>query len=586
MRELELLSPARTADIGIEAIRHGADAVYIGSTAYGARQAAANPVEDIARLVNFARPFGVRIYVTINTLLKDDERYAVQQLIWELYDIGVSAIIIQDPCILTMNLPPIEIHASTQMDNRTTERINELSRAGFSQIVLARELNIGQIAAIHTSNPDVRLEAFVHGALCVSLSGCCYASKELYGRSANRGECAQVCRLKYNLETENGETLIRGRHLLSLRDMNRSMHLAELITAGVSSFKIEGRLKDMAYVKNVTAYYRQLLDNIISANPDKYRRSSKGRETYYFTPDPSRSFNRGFTSYLSTDNIFQPFTPKAMGEQIGRVASVGREHIKITTSANLSSGDGLCYFDQNNDLQGFRVNRADNDIIFPRPMPSQLRVGTTLYRNQDIQFDRLLNGRSAERHIPLTITLRDEPEGFCLETDDVHLHFEHRHEKANTPQKDNITKQLSRLGNTPYTAERVDIRLSENWFIPSSILASWRRELVEKLMTAVCTTTPPSTNRQKHLSTVGTQLKEVKDECPDSDHTLMTCRHCLRRELNACLCGKKTTQETATGLKPTRPITPYDKLYLSLPDGNRLKLMFDCTNCQMIITLP
>ena len=567
MKRIELLAPARTADIGIEAIRHGADAVYIGGPAFGARQAACNTVEDIGRLVEFARPYGVKVYVTVNTLLRNEERPVVEELLWRLYAIGVSAVIVQDPAIMEMRLPPIPLHASTQMDNRTAERVAELAACGFEQVVLARELDVRQIAAIHEAVPGVALEAFVHGALCVGLSGRCYASERMFGRSANRGECAQVCRLKYDLVNSEGEMLVEGRHLLSLKDMNRSSEMESLIDAGVTSFKIEGRLKDMAYVKNVTAYYRQLIDNIIRRRADELTRSSIGIEKFHFTPDPHRTFTRGFTSYMTTDGIAQPFTPKAIGERMGIAVAVGRECVTCDFG-NTTAGDGLCFFDRTGNLQGFRVNRAEGTRVFPRPMPQGLTAGTTLYRNQDHAFDKMLEGNTAERVIPVKILFADTTEGFMLSCGDTSVEVEYRHEEARTDQRANIVKQLSRLGDTPYRAE-VEVRMEGNWFIPSSLLATWRRELVRKM-----------TETNSEVRVENAVVRRAPSMPDDERDLMMICRHCVRRELGCCPHGKRPERQT---IEPRRPIRADETLLLALPDGKRLRLEFDCKNCQMLI---
>ena len=580
MNALELLAPARTADIGIEAIRHGADAVYIGGPGFGARSAAGNSVDDIARLVAFARPFRVRVYVTLNTLLFDNELPEVQSLIWQLHDVGVSALIIQDPKILSLRLPPIPLHASTQMDNRTAARVAELRDCGFEQVVLARELTIEQMAEIHCACPDIRLETFIHGALCVGLSGRCYASERLFNRSANRGECAQFCRLSFNLEDADGNILVRDRHLLSLRDMNRSAHLEQLIDAGITSFKIEGRLKDMSYVKNITAHYRLLLDAIISRRNNELCRSSLGHEDFTFTPNPERSFNRRFTSYLSASDIFSPFTPKAIGEPIGSVLAVHSDH--IVTDFHAVAGDGLCFFNTDYHLEGFRVNRVESSSqsqgstrIYPRPMPSHLSVGTPLFRNQDQEFDRQLSASSASRVIDLDITIADTPnDAFTLSASatgyqPITIIKAFPYQPARTDQHDNIRRQLSRLGDTVFTARSIDIRFSDNWFIPSSLLADWRRELVSLLQPIPLPVLPY------------TPQQPVRPSMPtDSPDLLMICRHCLRRELDICPFHKRPQTHQ---LRIEKRFISTQQLYLSLPDGRRFRLEFDCKQCQMLI---
>ena len=450
MRTIELLSPARNLECAIEAIRHGADAVYIGAPRFGARAAAGNSLEDIAELVRFARPFGVKIYVTLNTLLYDDELPAVQALINDLAAIPVDALITQDsrivpeshkshephePHLSTFNSQlsttissPLPLHSSTQMDNRAIEDVRARQAAGYTQTVLARELSLDDIRAIHAAVPEMPLEAFVHGALCVSYSGRCYASEYCFGRSANRGECAQFCRLPFDLIDADGKTVEKQRHLLSLKDMNRSADLEALMDAGVTSFKIEGRLKDVSYVKNITAYYRQRIDAIIARRPQDYCRASIGESTISFTPDPYKSFNRGFTDYFlhgrTAEPICQPLTPKSLGKRLGDVASTHSSFLilhssfTVDESSRVSNGDGLCFFTSDGHLLGFRVNRVDEQgRIYPAD-PSvlkQLRPGTILYRNHDAAFEQQLARPTADRRIPVRWLIEDTEEGFRLQ---------------------------------------------------------------------------------------------------------------------------------------------------------------------------
>ena len=385
--EIELLAPAKNLECGVEAIRHGADAVYIGAPKFGARAAAGNSLDDLRQLALYAHQFGARVYVTLNTIIYDDELSEVESLVWQLYRIGIDALIVQDMALLTMNLPPIELHASTQTDNRTPEKVQFLHDVGFSQVVLARELSLAEIERIHRSCP-VPLEAFVHGALCVSYSGQCYASQACFGRSANRGECAQFCRLPFTMVDADGRVIERDRHLLSLKDMNRSAHLEAMMDAGVRSFKIEGRLKDVTYVKNVVAYYRQAIDKILDCRPE-YKRASQGVSTYTFTPQPDKSFNRGFTDYYITGNrtdVTSFATPKSVGEPLGHVKEVGRGYITVSTVKALHNGDGLCYIDERGLLQGFRVNRVEGTRLYLKDMPRSLRVRTPLFRNYDQEY--------------------------------------------------------------------------------------------------------------------------------------------------------------------------------------------------------
>ena len=400
MRRLELLAPAKDYDVAIAAINHGADAVYIGAEGFGARSAACNSITDIARVVDYAHQFGVRVYVTFNTLIYDEELSRAEAMICQLYRIGVDALIIQDLGILRMDIPPIELHASTQCDIRSAEKAVFLQSLGFSQMVLARELNKAEIEDIR-SKTTVRLEAFVHGALCVSYSGRCQVSQVLKGRSANRGECAQICRLPFDLIDENGNVLARNKHLLSLRDLNLSNRIGDMVAAGIDSFKIEGRLKDAGYVKNVVAYYRRVIDNVIAANPGDYKRASYGTVVTTFDPDVRKSFNRGFTSfylYGRTVDVTAFDTPKSLGEPVGTVKEVRGNSFTVAGLVPLTNGDGLAFFNAHGVLEGFRINKVENNRVYPQEMP-ELRPKMLLYRNYDQQFERLLSKPSAERKL-------------------------------------------------------------------------------------------------------------------------------------------------------------------------------------------
>ena len=605
--KIELLAPAKNIECGIEAIRHGADAVYIGAPKYGARAAAGNSVEDLRRLAEYAHQFGARVYVTLNTIIYDDELDEVEQLVWELYRIGIDALIVQDMALLTMKLPPIELHASTQTDNRTPEKVKFLHENGFSQVVLARELSLDEIAAIHRVTP-VPLEAFVHGALCVSYSGQCYASQACFGRSANRGECAQFCRLPFDLVDADGRVIVKNRHLLSLKDMNRSAHLEAMMDAGVRSFKIEGRLKDVTYVKNVTACYRQAIDDILARRPE-YERASLGVSTYTFEPQLDKSFNRGFTDYFITgqrSEVYSFATPKAVGESVGSVKELGRGYIVVSSHATFHNGDGLCYVDEQGQLQGFRVNRVEGERLYPKEMPRGLRVRTPLFRNYDQEFERLLSRPSAERRIPVDITLRDLPFGFSLTLTDeqglgVTVNFTREKELARTEQRAGIENQLSKLGGTSIVARSIAIDFEDNWFIPSSVVADMRRtgvEAYERMRRARrCSSThvrllgvkksegsSPMIERPQltYLANVANQRamgfyrsRGIEDIAPAYElsaprkATLMFCRHCLRYAMGWCphRGGKQS---------------PYREPYaLVSADGNRFVLEFDCKQCIM-----
>lgn len=607
------MAPAKNADCGIEAVRHGADAVYIGAPRFGARAAAGNSIEDIARLVAFAHQFRARVYVTVNTILLDEELKDTEDMIWDLYRAGVDALIVQDMALMELDLPPIPLHASTQMDNRTVEKVRFLQQQGFSQVVLARELSLQQIRDIHQACPSVPLEVFVHGALCVSYSGQCYVSQHCFGRSANRGNCAQFCRLKFDLVDADGKVMEQDKHLLSLKDMNQSDQLEQLLEAGASSLKIEGRLKDVTYVKNVTAYYRQKLDAVFRRHPE-YCRSSSGQCTYTFRPQLEKSFNRGFTHYFLNGrqpDIFSFNTPKSLGEEVGTVKEIRGKCIIVSGVKPFSNGDGLCFVDENGKLQGFRVNRVDDsNKIYPVEMP-RVRIHTRLYRNFDQEFDRLLSKPSAERRIAVEWQVSEYPEGFVLQLTDedevsVSVPFAYAKEPARSAQDENIRKQLSKLGNTCFAATRVDVSLQSNWFIPSSVLAEWRRVAVEKLEQARRVNYPvhyrkiPTAFTKQLRQAQGQESEPLKgmqltylanvmnsraeafykslgavrvdpafEKKEPAGAVLMFCKHCLRYSLG--WCTKQGGQRS-----PFRE--PY---FLVSGDGRRFRLEFDCKNCQM-----
>ncbi len=598
MTSIELLSPARNLECGIAAVDHGADAVYIGAARFGARALAGNSVQDIARLCAYAHPFGVKVYVTVNTILYDEELQDTQELIWELYRAGADALIVQDMSLLRMDLPPIPLHASTQMDNRTPDKVRALRDLGYEQVVLARELSLNEIRAIHEAVPDVFLEAFVHGALCVSYSGRCYASEFCFGRSANRGECAQFCRLPFTLEDSNGEPVVEDKYLLSLRDMNRSRYLEEMMDAGVRSFKIEGRLKSVSYVKNITAYYRQRIDAILHRRPE-YMRSSAGKEEFFFTPDPERSFSRGFTDYFlhgRTDDLASPDTPKSRGQLVGRVKEVRRGCVIVAGTTPFCNGDGLCFLDGQGKLQGFRVNRVEGNHLYPAEMPD-VRKGDMLWRNYDQQWEKLMAGKTAERRIPVTLSLCEVETGFMLKATlpdgkEITLSFNAEHQLARTDQRAGITEVLSKLGDTIFYAEEVRIDFSQPWFIPRSLLAEWRRKLVDGLMAELKKERVRAALNRKRADVplsyfdfnISNRLScefvavqggaqrinalEVTGRLNEGQ-ALMTCRYCLRYQLGWC-----PRQRGAR--------SPYQEpYYLCSRDGRRFRLEFDCKNCEM-----
>lgn len=604
MTSIELLAPARDLETARQAILHGADAVYIGADRFGARAGASNPVEDIRILCQEARLFRVKVYVTLNTILRDDELETTQRMAWQLYEAGVDALIVQDMALLQMDLPPIALHASTQMDNRTPEKVAWLRDLGFEQVVLARELGLDDMAEIHRRVPQVSLEVFVHGSICVCYNGQCYASQHLFGRSANRGECAQFCRMPFDLVDADGRVIEEQRYLLSMRDMNRSAHLEQMMDAGVRSFKIEGRLKDIPYVKNVVAYYRQALDSIFERRPE-YGRSSSGRSVFGFRPRPEAAFNRGYTDYFlhgRTSDLCNPITPKSMGERVGVVKDLRRDCVIVAGSAAFQNGDGLCFLNDDRRLEGFRVNKAEGNHLYVRQLPRSLRRGMPLWRNQSMQFDAEMARPTAVRKLSLSWVLDEAPDGFMLtaRVEDgrtVSRSFTYDKEPARTPQTENIERQLSRLGDTVFQAERVEIRLTDNWFLPSSVLAGWRKAVVEELQQSrsslerktaplrqisqttdfllprVLTYQGNVANRlarrfyERHGVEHVEPALEVKPRETSSDLQLMTCRYCILSQLGHCL--RKN---------PPRWAVP---LSLRLADGRRFRLQFDCKNCRM-----
>ena len=592
-RKLELLAPAKNLECGIAAVDHGADAVYIGAHSHGARVSAGNSIDDIRTLCNYAHQFGVKVYVTVNTIVYDNELADTEQMIHELYQAGADAILVQDMGILRMNLPPIALHASTQTDNRTAEKVRFLQDVGFERVVLARELSVDEIADIHRQVPDMPLEVFVHGALCVSYSGLCYASQHCFGRSANRGACAQFCRMKFDLVDADGRELEHQRHLLSLKDMNLSNHLEELIEAGATSFKIEGRLKDASYVKNVTATYSQQLDDIIRHHPDTYCRASRGHVTYSFTPDLRKTFNRGYTTYFlhgRQPDIFSPDTPKAMGEYVGKVKELRRNSFNVSTTASFANGDGLCFIDDQHELVGFRVNRAEGNRLFPHQMPAGLRPGIALYRNNDQEFERRLSRASAERKIPLTMYLEATASGFRLSANGQSATIDCEHQQAEKPQHDNIVRQLSKLGGTPYECSGVELPEDFNYFIPSSRLSDLRRSLMTSLGLVAfelrprclrATSSLPSSYGPRYdapyLYNIANRLacqfygvaQPSAYELRGGEGPIMQCRHCLRYALGYCV--------KHGGRRPQWR----EPLSLRLADGRCFRLEFDCKRCQM-----
>lgn len=604
-RRIELLAPAKDLECALAAIEHGADAIYIGAPRFGARAAAGNSLEDIARLVDTAHLYRVRVYVTVNTLLREEELPDTLQMVWQLHRIGVDALIVQDMALAQMEgMPPIPLHASTQMDNRTPAKVKFLSDAGFRQAVLARELSLQEIRSIHEAVPQMPLEVFVHGALCVSYSGQCYVSESCWGRSANRGECGQFCRLAFTMKDADDKIIARNKHLLSLKDMNRLNDLEDLLDAGVTSLKIEGRLKDVAYVKNVTAAYRQALDAVFKRRQD-YARASSGSCIYRFQPQTEKSFSRGATDYFlrgRSQDIFSFDTPKSLGEEMGRFKEARGNYITVAGVKDFNNGDGVCYLDADGTLKGFRINRVDGNKLYPQEMP-KIPARALLYRNYDQQFEKLLSRPSAERKIHLNVELAESAFGFRLTLTDeddlsISLAFPLSKEPARSPQTENLKTQLAKLGNTPFQADQVEVAFTANWFIPTSLLAEWRRTAVERLIRLRQTTYPQEWVKMKatshpYVSTELTYLGNVGNSAarafytghgvqsiapafevmhPEGSATLMFCRHCLRYAFGWCPMHQQ-------GKSPYRE--PY---YLESSDGRKFRLTFDCKQCQMKVS--
>ncbi|QDF96417.1 collagenase-like protease [Azoarcus sp. DD4] len=608
---LELLAPAKTADIGIEAINHGADAVYIGGPSFGARSAAENTVADIARLCAHAHRYHAKIFVALNTILRDDELEAARQLVWQVYEAGADALIVQDMGLLELDLPPIQLHASTQTDIRDAAKARFLQDVGFSQIVLARELSLKQVQQIAAAT-DCQLEYFVHGALCVAYSGQCYISHAHTGRSANRGECSQACRLPYDLADKDGNIVASDQHMLSMKDNNQSANLRALADAGISSFKIEGRYKDLSYVKNITAHYRQLIDELIDGADGEYSRASSGRSQFLFTPRPEKTFNRGYTDYFANERQhgIEAFeSPKFVGEAIGRVTKIDsrqRRFFDVERTEPIHNGDGLAYYNPKGDLVGLRINTAEQladgtDRLFPSDaLPADLVPGTAVFRNHDHAFERLLEKKSAERRVRVDLRLYDTADGYGLgltDEDGVQVDVTvtcvrepaQNVERALAGLRDNLAK----LGNTIFTVGELRLDVAGAPFIPASMVNGLRREACDKLESArlaahprpprAAAVEPPAPYPQDALSYLanvlndkarafyakhGVSLIEAAYEANEEtdEVSLMITKHCLRYSFN--LCPKEVK-----GIRP-EPMT--------LMNGKeKLTLRFDCKRCEM-----
>lgn len=646
MKTLELLAPAKNLECGIAAIEHGADAIYIGAPRFGARSAAGNSLEDIRQLCDYAHQYGAKVHVTVNTIIYDSELEDTLKMIVELDNMGVDALLLQDMGVLweirANNLWSRELHASTQCDTRTPDKAYWLTTLGFSRVVLARELSLDEIKAIHEEVPDRELEVFVHGALCVSYSGVCYASEKCFGRSANRGECAQFCRMKFNLCDSDGKEIEHQRHLLSLKDLCQIDYLKDLADAGASSFKIEGRLKDVNYVKNVVAAYNKKLDEIVRNEPMKYRRASRGHVEYTFVPNLKKTFNRGFTNYFlkgRQQDIASFDTPKAIGEYVGKVKEIrGKLSFNVATTASFANGDGLCFINDDHELEGFRVNRAEGNRLYPFGMPDHLRPGMALYRNNDHAFESILSHKTAERRIPIAIELRpamdnsshgqqmginvtayifkNVAQGMMYQAAELFKEFPL--EVAKRSQRDNIEDQMRKLGDTIYECKEITLLDGMGGlFVPNSVLAAIRRELVEKLdaLNKEALDRALAWGNDRMMFGGGYVFSQPGEHCMDSEEfvwqpeygkwgylynianasardfyeshglenikpafeleqgqgesLIMQCRHCIRYSLGYCV--------KRGGKKPTWK----EPLFLELGDGRRFRLEFACNHCQM-----
>lgn len=629
---LELLSPAKDADTGIAAIDHGADAVYIGGPSFGARQAAGNSLDDIARLCDYAHRFDVKIFLTLNTLFTDEELPRARRLAFDAAAAGVDVLIVQDMGLLMGPLPNIELHASTQCDIRTPEKAAFLEKVGFSQMVLARELSLDDIARVRAQLQHARIEYFIHGALCVSYSGQCYISQAMTGRSANRGECAQFCRLPYDVTTLDGQVLAQNAHVLSLKDNNQTANLEALIDAGVSSFKIEGRLKDQTYVKNITAHYRRELDAIMARRPE-FTRSSSGVSSLRFTPDPGKSFNRQSTDYFIHGRLYdQPYelvdvnTPKNAGRPVGTVLSVspGVITVKLLPEVTLNNGDGLTYVDAKHQLMGLAINRVEatnrNDrvrlLLRRREIPLGLKAGDELRRNRDTAFIKALSGETAVRRLPVAMRFRTTPTGIALTISDASASATVERamalETASNPERnrETLARNLFKLGDTPLSLSPMDLDIPEELtaFIPASVANDLRREaveafLLERLRHRESSTRAPMDDAalypEKQLGFManvandeakafyeqhGARITAPAFEIVPVEHAaLMTCRHCIRATLKLCPKMLKAFPELLE--QYDRSLFKPDPLVLTDSAGDRFTAVFHCkaTPCTMTI---
>lgn len=607
-KKIEILAPAKDLIGGMAAINSGADAVYIGAPQFGARSNANNSIEDVAALVQYAHLFNAQVFVVMNTILYDNELETCRKMIYELYDIGVDALIIQDMAIMEMELPPIVLHASTQANNRDADKIKFLKDAGIKRVVLARELNLHQIKTIY-DEADVELEFFVTGALCVSFSGNCYMSVANGERSANRGSCAQNCRLPYNLIDGNGETLIKNSHLLSIKDLDISEQIPNLIEAGIVSFKIEGRLKDVVYVKNNVSYLRQKLDSFLeNEGSEKYMKASSGTCTYTFDSALNRTFNRGYTDYFVNErhaSIGSWESPKSKGQYIGKLIRTVGNAYEIENGELLNNGDGLCFINENNEAEGIYVNKAENGKIYPNVL-KEIKDGTFIYRNNDAAFIKIVEREdSAVRKISTTLLLTENETGFELIATDEDgnvsiVNLEHSKEQTKTGEsiEENIKTQLAKTGFTPYTADEINIMFSQNWFLPISKINEMRRTVYDQLTQIrlanykreehqlVKTSHPYPETKLDFMYNVSNKTarkfyerhgvteieKAFELQWDPGKSRVMTTKYCIKYELKKC----PIHQKDIVGVKVKEPLV--------LKQGElEYKLKFNCKPCEMEI---
>ena len=603
--KLELLAPAKNMEQGKAAIDHGADAVYIGAPLFGARVAAGNSLDDIEELVRYAHIFGSKVFATVNTLLFDNELQSAEELMWNLYNIGVDAAIVQDMGLLELNLPPIELHASTQTHNIDPRRVKFLEQVGFKRIILARETSLEQMRSLRQQT-TADLEAFIQGALCVCYSGQCYMSLYLNSRSGNRGACSQPCRSSYDLLNGDGKILRKEEHLLTLKDFSAAQHIESMIDAGITSFKIEGRLKDISYVKNVTAYYRRLIDDII-ARRDGLSASSSGTTTFIFEPDLLRTFNRGFTDYflVGRQKMASPSTQKSLGKKIGKVITSQGNKLTVNSFEPLAAGDGICFFNDEQKLEGFLINHVDGNRVTTNK-PVVINPGTELWRNNDFAFEKKMQGITSQRKIAVSMTVEESTSGLQLTMTDedgctatATVYCEKNKAMNQAKAKEAFEKQLTKLGNTAFEAKLLTLSFNDIPFVPASILNELRRKAVEQLIQV----------RQQYFHPADSPLEKNEipyiepsvdyraniinnksesfyqrhhAECTEQglekslnfeNKALMATKYCLRFELGQCLmhkCNKNVSPDYAS------------ELFL-LNNNRRFRLAFDCKKCEMQI---